>query len=277
MNGDSIMKIVLKNKFGMTFLLAAGFAGAAFAATQLATVNGKAISSDDLSSALGHLPEAQRKQVLQDSSTRRRVLDTLIDQELMIQTAEKLKLDSDKEFKDAVETFRRQYMVNKLLEKNVASKLTEGSAREFYKNHKERYSTDQVRAQHILLPDEKTANDVLKMAKASGADFQALAEKYSRDPSAKTNRGDLGFFPRDRMVPEFTNVAFNGSKGSIMGPIKTDFGYHLIKIIDKKPGKALNFEEVEMKVRDDLRQELVRLYAEGLRKSSKVQINQGSL
>lgn len=247
------------------------------ASTPLATVNGKSITTSDLEAALAHLSESQRKQVLSDTTTRRKVLDTLIDQEILIQTAEQMKLDQTKEFKDAVESFRRQYLVNKLLEQNIAPKLTEKAARDFYNNNKLRYSTEQVRAQHILLPDQKTANEVLKMAKAPNADFQALAEQHSRDPSAKTNRGELGFFPRDRMVPEFTNAAFGAKVGSIVGPVKTDFGYHIIKVLEKKPGKHLNYEEVEAKVREDLKQELVRLYTEGLRNSAKVQVNQNNL
>src|SRR5690606_4507139 len=134
-----------------------------------------------------------------------------------------------------------------------------------------RYSTDRVHAQHILLSDEKTANDVLRQARAPNADFQVLAERHSKDPSAKNNRGDIGVITRDApFVDSFKDAAFGTASGSIVGPVKTQFGYHLIKVVEKKPGKVLGFEEVEQQVRMDLQREMIQNYMVQLKKSSNV-------
>ena len=143
--------------------------------------------------------------------------------------------------------------------------------KKFYEKNKNRYSTDMVHAQHILVATEEQAREMLKKAKAPGADFQELAEKNSKDPSAKNNRGDLGFFGRDRMVPEFTEPAFKASEGEIIGPVKTGYGYHVIKIIKKKFGKVMDFADVELKAQNDLRQELAQSFVGKLRKDAKVE------
>ncbi len=87
-----------------------------------------------------------------------------------------------------------------------------------------------VHAAHILMDDQKKAYEILARAK-SGEDFGALAKQYSKCPS-KSKGGDLGTFGRGQMVKKFEDAAFNGKKGEIVGPVKTEFGYHLIKIID---------------------------------------------
>ncbi len=92
--------------------------------------------------------------------------------------------------------------------------------------------TKQVHAAHILVKSEKKAKEVLERI-SKGESFAEMARKYSDCPSAK-NKGDLGWFGKGRMVPEFERAAFDGEKGKVVGPVKTDFGYHLIKILDKK-------------------------------------------
>ncbi len=90
----------------------------------------------------------------------------------------------------------------------------------------------QVHAAHILVKSEERAKEVLEMMN-KGEKFSELAKKYSECPSGKKG-GDLGFFSRQKMVKEFENAAFEGKEGSVVGPIKTQFGWHLIKVIEKK-------------------------------------------
>jgi parvulin-like peptidyl-prolyl isomerase len=168
-------------------------------------------------------------------------------------------------------------MANEVLRKNLSGKMSESAAKHFYNANKERYSTESVHAMHILVSDEGNALEILKMAKEPNADFQALAEKYSKDPSAKNNRGDLGFFGRGQMVAEFTDAAFNGKEGEIVGPIRTSYGYHIIKIVEKKPGKVLEYSDVEGRVMSDLQAEVTQKYLEGLRKGSKISVDDKAL
>jgi peptidyl-prolyl cis-trans isomerase C len=248
----------------------AGFASAAFA-VDVAKVNGRVITDQDVKASLSAFNEGQRRQILRDLSTRREIVNNLVDQELLIQEAEKQKLDKDRDYEAAQRAFRRQYLTERLLAKNVRPKVSESAARKYYDLNKRKYSTDKVQVQHILVSDEKTAVEVLKLAKAKDADFQKLAERHSKDPSAKNNRGDVGVITRDApFVDEFKEAAFNASAGEITGPVKTQFGYHLIKVVDKKPGKVMGYEEVEMKVKADLQKEFVQNYVIQLKKPAAI-------
>ena len=259
------------------FLAILGQGWATLAQADIAKVNNKTLTEADLKSAVTGINEVQAENLLKDKASRRQLVNSLIEQELLLQKAETEKLDQSAEYKKAVDNFRRQYLVSAILEKNLKSKLTDKAAREYYNKNKMKFSSDQVRAQHILVATEKEAEDMLKKAKEKDADFQALAEKSSLDPSAKNNRGDLGFFTRDRMVPEFADAAFTAKPGQIVGPIKTSFGFHIIKVVDLKPGKTPGFEEIEMQVKNTLRQSLIEDYVTGLRKTAKIQVLDNSV
>lgn len=254
-------------------LAALGAAGTAHA-VDLAKVNGKAITDRDLQSALGGLNEGQRQSVLRDVNSRRQILAGVIDQEVLVQEGEKSKLDQDAEYKESLNAFRRQYLVTKVLQKNLGSKLTDSAAKKFYERNRDKYSTEQVRAMHILVKEESEAKDLLaKAKKMSDDEFQGLAEKVSKDPSAKNNRGDLGFFTRDRMVSEFTDAAFAAADGTVVGPVKTTYGYHVIRVVAHKAGKPLQFDEVELKVKNELRNELTQGYVASLKKQAKIELD----
>ena len=119
---------------------------------------------------------------------------------------------------------------------------------------------EQVRASHILLKTDgkneadvrKQAEDILKQAKAPGADFAALAKKYSEDDGSKANGGDLDYFTKGRMVPEFEQAAFAMQPGQISDLVKSQFGFHIIKVVDKKAAATRTLDEVRMQIQDTL-------------------------
>ncbi len=268
------MKIL--GQWASVFVAVAVFATSARAA-ELASVNERKITDVEMKAALAQFSEGQRANIMKDPASRRQILMGMIDQEILFQQSEKEKLDQDEEFKRAQDGFRRQYMVSKLLQKSVGSKLTEKAAKGFYSAHKTEFATDQVRAQHILVSNPTEAAEILKKVKAPGADFQKIAEQVSKDPTAKNNRGDLGYFGREQMVSEFSNAAFSGSEGEIVGPVKTAYGYHVIKVIDKKVGSPLSYDEVELKVKERVRQQLVQDYVGSIRGKAKVTLNEAAI
>jgi parvulin-like peptidyl-prolyl isomerase len=246
----------------------------AMASVELAKVNGKPITDKDLQMSLSGFNEGQRASILKDVNSRRQILSSLIDQELLVGQAEQEKIDQDKDFKDAVNAFRKQLLANRLVAKNLQSKITESAAKKYYDLHKSQFSTDEIEVQHILLGDEAKAKEVLKLARMPNADFMALAEKYSIDPSAKNNRGDIGMITHDSpFVPVFKDAAFAAKEGQVVGPVKTEYGYHLIKVVKKKIGRALNYDEVELKVKEALRAQVVRDYVNHLKAEAKITIN----
>jgi len=119
---------------------------------------------------------------------------------------------------------------------------------------------EQVRASHILLKTEgkdeaavrKQAEDILKEAKAPGADFAELAKKYSEDEGSKANGGDLDYFGKGRMVPEFEQAAFALQPGQISDLVKSQFGFHIIKVVDKKPASTRTLDEMRPQIQEQL-------------------------
>jgi len=212
--------------------------------------------------------------VLSDEASRRQVLANLIDQEVLVIEGERRKLAESQKFKDALENFRKQYLSTRVLEDYLEAEMTPAATRAYYDRHKYRYNLDVAHPQHILLQDEKTALQMLERAKSGKEDFQDLAERFSRDPSAKNNRGDMGLINRDApYVPEFKEAVFAAAEGDILGPLKTSFGYHIVRIVEKRPGKTLSFEESELKLRNDMRQELSAAYIAKLKRGLEILVN----
>lgn len=242
-------------------------------AADLASVNGQKITDQDVLRSLSNYNEGQKRTILSDSQSRGKLVENMIDQELLVQQAERQKLQTSAKYRDAMEVFKRQLLSNLVVEKAIGPRVSDQSARRFHAKHKHKFSTTQVRAFHILVENESQAKSIFNLASKKDADFEALAEKYSKDPSAKMNRGDLGFFTRDKMVPEFSDPVFRAKPGAVLGPIKTVFGYHVVKVVDKKIGRTLEYDEVELQVKAALQQELLEGYLNSLKKNAKIQRN----
>jgi peptidyl-prolyl cis-trans isomerase C len=255
---------------GMSALLGITIFSLTAGAATVATVNGKVITDEDLSAAVANLPQYQKDITIKDPNARRQLIQDLVDQELMVQEATAKKVDNTKEFKEAFNTMRKQALVNALVLKQLAPQVNEAGVKAYYNKNKGRYSTDEVHAQHILLGSQKEAEQVLAEVKKPGVDFQKVAESRSKDPSAKNTRGDVGFFSRTMFDQAFTDAAFGANAGDIVGPVKTAFGWHVIKVVDRKVGKTLEFSEVEQRVRADYQRELLKNYVLNLRKNAKI-------
>ncbi|MEH7343027.1 peptidylprolyl isomerase [Bacillus sp. JJ1532] len=149
-------------------------------------------------------------------------------------------------YKDEAElkdTFRTGLMQEKAAIKDI--KVTEKELKEYYDNYK-----PQIKARHILVADEKTANEVKKKLD-EGAKFEDLAKEYSTDPGSAANGGDLGWFGPGRMVPEFENAAYALKVDEISAPVQSQHGYHIIQVTEKKEKKS--FEEMKEKMEYDLK------------------------
>jgi peptidyl-prolyl cis-trans isomerase D len=149
--------------------------------------------------------------------------------------------------------------------------ISDAELEAFYKQNLSQYQTPaQVRASHILFKTEgkdenavkAKAEEVLKMAKAPNADFAALAKKYSEDESNASNGGDLDYFGRGRMVPEFENAAFAMKPGEISDLVKSQFGFHIIKVVENKPEATRPLAEVKTEIEDQLKWQKAQAEAE---------------
>ena len=157
------------------------------------------------------------------------------------------------------ETIKKMLQQQQWLESQVSGKIevTDEEAKKFYEANKAEFEQPEtVKASHILFrvnkeDPEDVVNKKLEEAKTAesrakkGEDFMALAKELSEEPGAKDSGGDLGFFPKDRMVPEFAEVAFGQQVGDISTPVRTQFGWHVIKVTDKKAAGTLPYDEVK--------------------------------
>jgi peptidyl-prolyl cis-trans isomerase C len=173
--------------------------------------------------------------------------------------------------------------------KGGVSKVSDADAEEFYKGNPEQFKQpEMVKASHILVKlgeqtkeedvavKEKSAKELMERVK-SGEDFAKLALEFSEDPSAKQNKGDLDFFTREQMVPEFSKAAFEAKKDEVVGPVKTQFGFHIIKVTDRKDASVMSLEEVKPRLISFLENrksdEFVRKMLKELREKAEVKVH----
>ncbi len=212
----------------------------------LAEVEGRKITEQDIEARLRNMDQRNVAQY-RTAEGKQRILRDLINQELMYSDALENDFDKEEPFQKQMaqikEDVLKQYAVRKLLDNVQVSKE---QAKEYYQENKEQFKKQEsVRASHILVKDEETANNVLKEIN-EGTSFEEIEGNYSQCDDNQA--GDLGYFTRGKMVQPFEDAAFEMEVGEIRGPVKTQFGYHIIKLTDKKEAGSMSYEEVEEKL-----------------------------
>ncbi|MGN1032828.1 MAG: peptidylprolyl isomerase [Intestinibacter sp.] len=218
----------------------------------LAKVGDKEISNLDIDSAIQGIDPYQAQQ-FQTEEGRKYVLEDLINQELFYMYAKDNKIDEEEDFRKEMaeieKNILKQYVINQILN---SVQITEEEKHEFYEANKVSFSnSESVNAKHILVDTEEEANEILTKIKAGDVTFEDAAKAHSTCPS-KERGGDLGNFGRGQMVPEFEEAAFDMNVGDISDPVKTQFGYHLIKLEAKDEGSIPSYEEIADKVEKTL-------------------------
>ncbi|WP_215507511.1 peptidylprolyl isomerase [Peptoniphilus sp. EMRHCC_23] len=188
----------------------------------------------------------------QGDEGKKHILDELVRQELLLLDALDKKMDEDEEFKkvfaDTKKSLLKSYNFSKTIE---GVEATEEDMKKFYEENKQFFKKpESVHAAHILVDEEAKAADLAKQAR-EGADFGELAKEHSTCPSNQ-NGGDLGSFARGQMVPEFDEKVFGMKDGEISDPVKTQFGYHIIKRIEGNPEEEKSFDEVRGEIQMEL-------------------------
>src|SRR3981189_1906379 len=228
----------------------------------LAKVNGAdirqsdvALAEEELGPSLAQMDPATKK----DS-----VLSFLIDMKIVAKAAEAKKIE------DRLAFTRSRLLMDNLLAVEGKAATTDDAMKKVYEDASKQITGEQeVHARHVLVETEDEAKAVAEELK-KGADFAELAKKKSKDPGA-SDGGDLGFFTKDQMVPEFSTVAFALEPGKISDPVKSQFGWHIIKVEEKRNRKAPEFEQVKSQIEPYVTRKAQADYVAKLRETAKVE------
>ena len=235
----------------------------------VATVNGRTITEADVRLAeaeigadLGQYPAATRRRV---------VIEFLIENELFAEAAAGKNVAASTTFKERKHYWDRRNMRDAYFDTQIRSQITDAQARAFYDAQLKNFrGGEEVRASHILVATEDQAKAIFEQIAHDG-DFAELAKQHSTDPGSKVNGGDLGYFGRGRMVPVFEKTAFKLPVGEVSLPVKSQFGWHIIKVTDKRNRKPPPFETLKERIIKRLMQDKAKQVADTLRKAAKVE------
>jgi len=235
----------------------------------IARIDGQPIHRSELQATMRNLPP--QAQGMPMETLYPMLLERIIDLRLIGSAARSAKLDDDPAVKKKIAEATDRALQEAYLTRQVEAKVNEAALREKYKAYAASVpGQEEVSARHILLKTEAEAKAVVVELK-KGVDFAELAKRRSIDPAASSG-GDLGYFTKDQMVPEFSQAAFSLKKGEITeAPVKTSFGWHVIRVEDKRTSGPPSFEEVREELSEGMSREVIQDMLKDLRGKSKVE------
>ncbi|HUK55134.1 MAG TPA: peptidylprolyl isomerase [Nitrospiria bacterium] len=236
-------------------------------ADELASVNGTPITTEALRQKLAE-PPAPLKESIHSPEGRREILDILITRELLYQEAVKRHLEKERVIQAKMAEARRSVLVEAMMDRLTARMTAGNTLKDYYASHRNEFR--EIRASHILVEKEEEARN-LKQQLNAGADFAELARKFSQDARSGPTGGDLGYFTKGRMIPEIANAAFRLRVNEISEPVKSYYGYHLIKVTDAPEAKR--FEELPTPVLEEIKRAVLQEEIQALRAANNVTVN----
>lgn len=221
----------------------------------LAVIAGETITTADFDAYVENIPQEQ-KAYLSNPQAKQHFIDQMITMRLFAKLGKDEKLDESAEYKRIMEEAQREVLAQ-IAVREVIKDITvsEEELKSYYDAHSDQFTKGAtVKAKHILTETEETCNDIKAEVENGTKSFEDAAKEYSTCPSSAQG-GDLGEFGRGQMVKEFEDAAFEAEIGAIAGPVKTQFGYHLVKVESRSDASVLPFEEVKEKIESQLMQE----------------------
>ena len=234
----------------------------------LAKVNGVEIHQSDVTLAEEELAPSLAQ--MDPATKKENVLAFLIDMKIVAKAAEDKKIAEQADFKKKLDFARNRLLMDNLLAADGKAALTDEAMKKVYDDAAKQISGEQeVHARHILVQTEDEAK-AIKAELDKGGDFAKLAKEKSKDPGA-ADGGDLGFFTKEQMVPEFSKVAFSLEPGKISDPVKTQFGWHIIKVEEKRNRKPPDFAQVKPQIEQYVTRKAQSEFVAKLRETAKVE------
>jgi len=232
----------------------------------VAKIGDRKVTISEFNKMLGYLDSEKQKLIEKSPQLKENLLKQYVQGIVISNLAKKKGFDKNPELKEQLEMLKDNYIAIEYLKKEVVNKVevSEEDIKSYYEIHKDEFKTpEMVRARHILIKTDTSASDndkkksrekaedILKKIKA-GEDFAKLASDLSDDTGSKTNGGELGFFPKGRMVKSFEDAAFSLKPGELSGIVETQFGYHIIKVEEKKESGMEPFDTAKEKIKQKL-------------------------
>lgn len=219
------------------------------------------IAAEDLLAQLQAVPAQQRFRFL---------VEYLVERQLLAQAADKAKIASTAEYKLRLNYYSSKALRDAYFKTKIAPTVSDEEAKKRYDEETAKIEPqEEVRARHILVKTEDEAKAVVAELK-NGADFETVAKAKSIGPTAPRG-GDLGYFTKDKMVPEFAEVAFKLKKDQVSAPVKTEFGWHVIRVEDRRMQELQEFDAIKDRIRNVLLRQKVTEIAETLRKNAQIE------
>ncbi len=238
---------------------------------EIANVNGTSIATSEFEKRMERLTgEGQGN--FDSPEGKEELLDILIAREVLNQEGKRLGIEKKKEVKDRIDELTKEVVINEVVNHIATEKITDAEMKKYYE--KNRADFREIHASHILVKTEEEAKDVKKKLEGGG-DFAALAKEKSLDPGSASRGGDLGFFTKDRMVKPFADAAFSMKPDEISKPVRSPFGYHVIKVLETKEPK--NFQELTPAQLQGLRGVMINSEIDQLKGKAKIKINKERL
>ncbi len=244
-------------------------AAAAPAATPEISVDGQPITQDDLNAVEQEIGQSLSPQ-LSPAKRQDVIINAAINLRLAANEAEKQKVMDEPSLQKKLAFYRQRILIDALVNKASKEAVTDEAIKKAYDEQvKQMPAQDEVHARHILVATEDDAKKVEARLKA-GEDFAKVAKEVSKDPGSAEQGGDLGWFTKDRMVKEFADAAFNMKPGEVSQPVKTQFGYHVIKLEERRPQAPPPLDRVKQQISDYLTQKAQQELFTKLRASAKI-------
>ena len=237
----------------------------------IAKINGQVIHRSDFQLALHSAPPQVQQAPL--DRVYPQLLSSMANGMLLAQAARKAKVDAIPAVKQQLALADNEIIADAYVTQLARAQITEAKLHEAYDQYaKTAPQNEEVHAYHILVPTEQEAKDIIEQLK-KGADFATIAKDKTTDQSSKSSGGDLGYFTKGDMVPEFANAAFALKKGEFtQTPVHTQFGWHVIKLEDRRPGKPGTYEQVAPQIAQQMTGQIVSQKLQELRGQGKIEL-----
>lgn len=204
-----------------------------------------------------------------DEKLKDNILRDVASEHVIEKQAEKSGIENSQEVKDRIEAAKNQILIQEFLRKKAKELVTDDKLRAAYAESIKKPEEEEIHAYHILVKTKEEADKIEKQLK-NGADFEKLAKEKSEDKSSGASGGDLGWFTADKMVPEFSKAAFALKKGEISAPVKSDFGWHIIKVEGRRKVTPPTFEQEKEQLSQQLGNKAIGDYINNIMKNEKI-------